>query len=203
MLTKRRPTALVLYGAIVLALVGGWNAYLDPAWADLRYRAAFADFQQAKRRLEDLATAEWQDRVLGLSARRADAVEAAAIHIDACEMVSGLGSTVQEDIQRLESAGGALRATEKRELSRQLVSAATEYAAAYQTSLEDFCDKALDAVVALMSPKPGDDVIGIRRAASGILKVERKGAESPAGRIQTIWRRLDPLLFKGFGPLTR
>lgn len=202
MLTKRRPTALIIYGVIALALVGGWNAYLEPAWADLRYRAAFADFQQAKRRLEDLATAEWQDRVLGLGARR-DAVEAAAIHIDACEVVNGLGSAVHKDIERLESAGGSLRASEKRELSRQLVSAATEYADSYQTSLEDFCDKALDAVVALMSPKPGDDVVGIRRAASGVLKVERNGAENSAARIQTIWRRLDALLFRGFGPLTR
>ncbi len=202
MTTKRRPTALLIYGVIALALAVGWSAYLDPAWRDLRYRAAFADFQQAKRRLEDLATAEWQDRVLGLSARR-DAVEAAAIHIDACEVVSGLGSAVQKDIERLESVGGSLRASEKRELSRQLVSAATEYADAYQTSLEDFCDKALDAVVALMSPKPGDDVVGIRRAASGVLKVERKGAENSAARIQTIWRRLDALLFKGFGPLSR
>jgi hypothetical protein len=199
---KRRPTALVIYGVIVLALVGGWSAYLDPAWADLRYRGAFADFQQARRRLEDLATAEWQDRVLGLSGRH-DAVEAAAIHIDACEVVSGLGSAVQKGIERLESAGGALRASEKRELAGQLVSAASEYADAYQRGLEDFCDKALDAVVVLMSPKPGDDVIGIRRAASGVLKVERKGAENPAARIQTIWRRLDALLFKGFGPLTR
>jgi hypothetical protein len=54
-----------------------------------------------------------------------------------------------------------------------------------------------------MSPKPGDDVVGIRRAASGILKTERKGAEGSAGRIQTVWKRLDALLFKGFGPLTR
>ena len=202
MLTKRRPTALLIYGVIGLALAGGWTAYLQPALADLRYRAAFADFQQAKRWLEDLATAEWQDRVLGVSAHR-DAVEGAAIHIDACESVSGLGSAVQKDLERLESAGGALRASEKRELSRQLVSAATEYADAYQTSLQDFCDKALDAVVVLMSPKPGDDVLGIRRAASSILKVERKGAESSAARVQTIWRRLDALLFKGFGPLTR
>ena len=201
-MTKRRPTPLLIYGVIALILAGAWSAYLEPAWADLRYRAAFADFQQAKRRLEDLATAEWQDRVLGLSARR-DAVEAAAIHIDACETVGGLGSAVQKDIERLDSAGNALRTSEKRELARQLVSAASEYADAYQTSLEDFCDKALDAVVAQMSPKPGDDVIGIRRAASGILKVERKGAESPAARVQTIWRRLDALLFKGFGPLTR
>jgi hypothetical protein len=103
----------------------------------------------------------------------------------------------------LESVGAALRTNEKRELSRQLVSAASEYANAYQASLEDFCDKALDAVVARMSPKPGDDVISIRRAASGILKTERKGAESFAARIQTIWQRLDVLLFKGFGPLTR
>jgi hypothetical protein len=201
-MTKRKPTALLIYGVIGLALVLGWNAYLEPAWADLRYRAAFADFQQAKHRLEDLATAEWQDRVLGLSARR-DVVEAAAIHIDTCEVVSGLGSAVQKDIARLESAGGALRASDKQELSRQLVSAATEYADAYQTSLEDFCDKALDAVVALMSPKPGDDVVGIRRAAISVLKTGRKGAESSAARIQTIWRRLDALLFKGFGPLTR
>lgn len=201
-MTKRKPTALLIYGVIGLALVFGWNAYLEPAWADLRYRAAFADFQQAKRRLEDLATAEWQNRVLGLSARR-DAVEVAAIHIDACEVVSNLGSAVQKDIARVESAGGALRASGKQELSRQLVSAATEYADAYQTSLEDFCDKALDAVVALMSPKPGDDVVGIRRAAISVLKTGRKGAESSAARIQTIWRRLDVLLFKGFGPLTR
>lgn len=187
---------------MALILAGAWSAYLEPAWADLRYRAAFADFQQAKRRLEDLATAEWQDRVLGLSARR-DAVEAAAIHIDACETVGALGSAVQKDVERLDSAGNALRTSEKRELARQLVSAASEYADAYQASLEDFCDKALDAVVAQMSPKPGDDVIGIRRAASGILKVERKGTESPAARVQTIWRRLDALLFKGFGPLTR
>ncbi|OLC30931.1 MAG: hypothetical protein AUH31_03745 [Armatimonadetes bacterium 13_1_40CM_64_14] len=199
---KRRTTPLLIYGVIVLVLAGGWSAYLEPAWADLRYRAAYADFQQAKRRLEALVTAEWQDRVLGLGARR-DAVEAAAIHIDACESVGGLGSAVQKGIERLESAGGALRTSEKRELSRQLVSAASEYAGAYQRGLEDFCDRALDAVVALMSPKPGDDVIGIRRAASGVLKVERKGAENPAARIQTIWRRLDGLLFKGFGPLTR
>jgi hypothetical protein len=201
-MTRRRPTPLLIYGVIALILAGGWSVYLVPAWADLRYRAAYADFQQAKRRLEDLATAEWQDRVLGLSARR-DTVEAAAIHIDACEVVSGLGSAVQKDIERLDSAGNALRTSEKRELARQLVSAASEYADAYQTSLEDFCDKALDAVVAQMSPKPGDDVVGIRRAASGILKTERKGAESPSARIQTIWRRLDALLFKGFGPLTR
>lgn len=201
-MTKRRPTPLIIYGVIALILAGAWSAYLEPAWADLRYRAAFADFQQAKRRLEDLATAEWQDRVLGLSARR-DAVEAAAIHIDACETVGGLGSAVQKDIERLDSAGNGLRTSEKRELARQLVSAASEYADAYQASLDDFCDKALDAVVALMSPKPGDDVVGIRRAASGILKAERKGAESSAARIQTIWRRLDALLFKGFGPLTR
>ncbi|HVH30059.1 MAG TPA: hypothetical protein VNA31_00130, partial [bacterium] len=165
-MTKRRPTPLLIYGAIVLVLAGGWSAYLEPAWADLRYRAAYADFQQAKRRLEDLVTAEWQDRVLGLSARR-DTVEAAAIHIDACESVGGLASAVQKDIERLDSAGNALRTSEKRELSRQLVSAASEYAGAYQTSLEDFCDRALDAVVAQMSPKPGDDVLGIRRAASG------------------------------------
>jgi len=200
--TKRRPTALVIYGLIAVALVGGWTVYLDPAWADLRYRAAFVDFQEARRRLEDLATAEWQDRVLGLSVRR-DAVEAAAIHIDACEVVSGLGSTIQKSVERLESVGAALRTNEKRELSRQLVSAASEYANTYQASLEDFCDKALDAVVAQMSPKPGDDVVGIRRAASGILKTERKGAEGSAGRIQTVWKRLDALLFKGFGPLTR
>ncbi len=202
MITKKRPTALLIYGVIAVVLAGGWNAYLEPAWADLRYRAAFADFQQAKRHLEDLATAEWQDRVLGLSAR-GDAVEAAAIHIDACEAVSGLGSAVQKGIERLESAGGALRASEKRELSRQLVSAASEYADAYQTSLEDFCDKSLDAVVALMSPKPGDDVVGIRRSASGTLKAGRKGAESSRARLQTIWQTLDALLFKGFGPLTR
>ena len=201
-MTKRKPTALIIYGFIGLALAGGWTTYLEPAVADLRYRATFADFQQAKRRLEGLVTAEWQDRVLGLSGRR-DAVEAAAIHIDACEVVSGLGSAVQKDIERLDSAGGALRASEKGEFSRQLVSAASEYANAYQASLEDFCDKALDAVVAQMSPKPGDDVVGIRREASGILKTERKGAESSAGRIQTVWKRLDALLFKGFGPLTR
>ncbi|HEX9531738.1 MAG TPA: hypothetical protein VGA58_03055 [bacterium] len=201
-MTKRKPTALLIFGVISLALAVGWTAYLGPAWADLRYRAAFADFQEARRRLEDLATGEWQDRVLGLSARR-DAVEVAAIHIDACEVVSGLGSSVQKGVDRLESAGGALRTSDKRELSRQLVSAASEYANAYQASLEDFCDQALDAVVAQMSPKPGDDVVGIRRAASGILKTERKGAESSAARIQTVWKRLDTLLFKGFGPLTR
>jgi hypothetical protein len=201
-MTKRGPTALLIYGVIAIVLASGWTAYFQPAWADLRYRAAFADFQQARRRLEDVATTEWQDRVLGLSGRR-DAVEAAAIHIDACEAVSGLGSDVHQDIERLDSAGGALRASEKRELSRQLVSAATEYADAYQTSLEDFCDKALDAVVALMSPRPGDDVVGIRRAASGVLKSERKGAESAAAPIPAIWQKLDALLSKGFGPLTR
>lgn len=52
--------------------------------------------------------------------------------------------------------------------------AATEYADAYQASLEDLCHKALDAVVALMSPKPGDDVVAIQRAASSILRCPRQ-----------------------------
>jgi hypothetical protein len=130
-------------------------------------------------------------------------VDAAADHIDACEEADSLGSVVRKDIKRLDAAGETLRAPVKRELSRQLLSAATAYADTYQIGLEGFCDKALDAVAALLSPKPGDDVISLRRAASSILMAERKKAERSASQIQPIWRRLDELLFKEFGSTTR
>ncbi len=193
-----RLNALLSYGLIVIILVGGWSFFLAPAWADLRYRAAFADFVRDKQNLEDLPSPEWQRLVLGTNATRADAVEAAARHMDACDQVGSLSLAMKKDVERLDIRGEALRGSPKRELSRQLVGVAAGYADATQISLEDFCDSALDAVVVVLSPKPGDDVAGLRLAASQILIAERKRADEHAGQIQTIWRGLDAVLFRGF-----
>lgn len=203
MATKRQSTVLLIYGAVVLILIGSGSFYLAPAWADHRYRTSFADFLQAKQYLEDLATSEWQDAVFGSRAPRADPMEAIARHMDACDEVDGQISVVRKDLERLVGAGGALRGAEKRDLARQLASAATEYADAYQAGVETFCDKGLDAVVALMSLKLGGDASGLRRTASAFLTMERKRADGSAGQIQTIWRRLDGLLIKGFGLVNR
>jgi hypothetical protein len=113
--------------------------------------------------------------------------------------VSSLTVAVKKDVEGLEVRGDALRGSAKQALSRQLVGAAAGYADAYEVSLRDFCDSALDAVVALLSPRPGDDVAELRRVASQVWLAERKTADDAARQIQTAWRGLDAVLFRGFG----